>query len=129
MGAIAYTSNVRFWHPSVSSHSFWRPRAPSLPGGAWRLGVRVRRRRRAAVAGSVESRVSLPAYALSWSGGVGSVPSPGRDWSEEPTVGVGSAALDVVIAPRCPPGQPRQSVPPSTSTKAPSDLDVGPLNN
>jgi hypothetical protein len=37
-------------------------------------------------------------------GGVGSRESPGCGLSEESTVGVGSAALDVRVAPDCPPG-------------------------
>ncbi len=38
------------------------------------------------------------------SGWVGSWLSPGCDWSEESTVGVGSTALDAIVASVCPPG-------------------------
>ena len=96
--------SVLTWLPSMSSQSFERCEAararPVRPvcGEFRRLGC-------AGVGAAVwAGLVWSTAHAVLWWGGVGSVPSPGSDWSEVPTVGVGSAALDVVVAPVCPPG-------------------------
>ena len=79
------------WHPLGAA----RPRAN--PGATSRRNRRVPRE--CPINGASLCQVDLGV------GLVGSLPAgPGSDWSEESVVGVEPAALDVGVAPECPPG-------------------------